>query len=166
MREAKQKISRTRSDKDPIKTLLISSPGKAVQSAAATKSSRNRIDGAIILWSTFFGSAVTSVAFFALGYAHSPHIQGSTSDPDFWFLAQGCITQILGLAASALLEWKSGNLPKWRWVLPTGIAGLCSITAAPLYVVAPTEWSSFLALVASAAQSFMILQHFLSGSPS
>jgi hypothetical protein len=106
-------------------------------------------------------SAITNIAFFALGYSRSPHVPGSTKDADFWFLAQASTTQFLGLTAFAFLECKRDKLPKWRWALPTGIAGLCSIMATPFYVVAPTEWSTFLASVASAVQTFMILQHFL-----
>lgn len=70
--------------------------------------------------------------------------------------------QLLGLLISALLEWKTGGLPKWRWVLPSAIAACCSIIAIPLYLILPTEWSSFLSLVAGATQSFMVLQYFLS----
>ena len=121
-------------------------------------------DHALILWLTYFCCAVTSVGFYALGYSHSPHIAGSTNDPDFWFLMQGCASQLLGLAASALLEWYSSGYRKWRWILPMFIAALCSVLAAPLYVLVPTEWSSFLTFIASATQSFILLQHFLAES--
>lgn len=107
------------------------------------------------------GSAIANIAFFALGYSRSSHVSGSTKDADFWFLAQASTTQFLGLTAFALLECKDDKLPKWRWALPTVIAGLCSIMATPLYVVAPTEWSTFLASAANSVQTFLILQHFL-----
>ncbi|ORY15962.1 hypothetical protein BCR34DRAFT_143714 [Clohesyomyces aquaticus] len=134
---------------------------KATQSESTAKTFVSKRDGAIILWSTFFGCAVTSTALFALGYAHSPHLQGSTHDADFWFLIQTTTMQLLGLGASALLGWNSGDIPKWRWALPTGIAGACSITAIPIYLVVPTEWSTFLSLVAGGTQSFLLLQQFL-----
>lgn len=157
---------RTKRGKDPVQIQLIGRSRKLTQSATATSFLRGKIDGGLILWSTLFVWAITSTALFGLGYARSPHLQGSTNDPDFWFLIQGSVVQLLGLVISALLERKNGNLPVWRWVFPTGIAGVCSITAIPLYLVAPTEWSSFLSLAASSAQSFMVWQHFLSESAS
>lgn len=152
---------RTITHKEPVQTQIASST-KATQSDVTAGLLEGKIDGAFILWLALFGCAVTSTAFFALGYAHSLHLRGTTKDADFWFLIQATIMQLLGLVVSALLERKSGGLPKWRWVLPTAIAGACSITAIPLYLVVPTEWSSFLSLVAGATQSFMVLQHFLS----
>jgi hypothetical protein len=106
-------------------------------------------------------AAIANIAFFALGYSRSPHVSGSTKDADFWFLAQASTTQFLGLTTFALLECKHDKLSKWRWALPIVIAGMCSIMATPLYAIAPTEWSTFLASVASALQTFLILQHFL-----
>jgi hypothetical protein len=147
--------------KKPIYIQLAGST-EANQSDITSGLLGGKTDGAFILWSTLFGCAVTCTVFFALGYAHSPHLQGTTNDADFWFLIQSTIVQLLGLVVSALIERKSGGLPKWRWALPTAIAGACSIIAIPLYLVVPTEWSSFLSLVAGATQSFMILQHFLS----
>jgi hypothetical protein len=106
-------------------------------------------------------STIANIAFFALGYSRSPHLKGSTRDADFWFLAQASTTQFFGITAFAFLECKHDKLPKWRWALPMVMAGLCSTIATPLYVVAPIEWSTFLALVASLVQTFLILQHFL-----
>jgi hypothetical protein len=103
-----------RADKERTLNLAIRSPGTKVQSPTAISSLVNEMDGTLILWLTFLGSTVASVAFFAIGYAHSPHIQGSLNDPDFWFLAQCSVMQIMGLATTALLEWNSGSLSKWR----------------------------------------------------
>jgi chromate transport protein ChrA len=153
--------------REEVRCLVQSDPrtrSDATQPGTTTGLLGGKIDGAFILWSALFSCAVTSIAFFALGYANSPHLQGTTNDADFWFLIQATIMQLLGLIVSALLERKSGGLPKWRWALPTAIAGACSITAIPLYLVVPTEWSSFLSLVAGATQSFMVLQYFLSSS--
>lgn len=134
----------------------------ATKTTKATAFEAGNADNTFILWSTIFGCIVASTASFALGFTYSPHLRGSTSDADFWFLIQSGITQIVGLVVSGLLEYQRGDLPHWRWALPTGIAALCALIAVPLYVLAPTEWSTFLSQVASATQSFMVCQHFLS----
>ena len=109
----------------------------------------------------FVCGCIASIAIFAIGYNNSPHQRGSTRDADFWFSIQASIAQISGLIGSAFLSWNDGRVPRWRWLLPTGAAGVCALTAAPIYVVFPTEWASFSALTASMLQSFLILQQFL-----
>lgn len=121
-----------------------------------------RIDIAFVLWLILFICIVVSIALFALGYACSPHSKGTTSDADFWFLTQAAVMQCLGLCISALREGKNMTTPVVRWALLAVVAAICSLTAIPLYLVAPTEWSSFLSLTATATQTFMVLQHFLS----
>lgn len=158
----KENQLKTMNSKGLVQVQATGRPRTTAQSAPGNKFLRGKINGAFVLWLTLFACAVTSTAFFALGYAHSPHRQGSINDPDFWFLVQSSIVQLLGLVVSARLEWKNVNLSKWRWVLPTVIAGVCSIMAIPCYLVAPTEWSSFLSLVAGSTQSFMVWQHLLS----
>lgn len=93
---------------------------------------------------------VISIALFAIGYACSPYVKGTTNDADFWFLAQAAVMQCLGLCVSALLEEENGDTPLVRWAVPAAIAAICSFTAIPIYLVAPTEWSSFLSLTATA----------------
>lgn len=117
---------------------------------------------ALILWLAFFSCAVAPIPLFSLGYARSTHLQGTANDADFWFLILATATQIQGLLVSSLLEWERDSLPKWRWGIPAALAGASSIMAAALYVHVPTEWSSFLSLVAGTTQSFMISQFFLS----
>ncbi|KAH7416910.1 hypothetical protein BKA64DRAFT_656489 [Cadophora sp. MPI-SDFR-AT-0126] len=166
IKEVKRNASVPATGKSIHQPSITSSPGQGTQHAAAVQPAKDMKDHALILWLTYFCCAITSVGFYALGYSHSLHIAGSTNDPDFWFLMQGCVSQLLGLAASALLEWKSGGYQKWRWRLPMGIAVLCSVLATPLYVLVPTEWSSFLTFITSTTQSFILLQHFLTGGSS
>jgi hypothetical protein len=98
------------------------------------------------------------VPTFAMGYNHSEHKPGTVNDADFWFLTQASISQGFGLATACLPLWKASAVPKWSWMPPMVIALLCTLLAPPLYVVAPTEWSSFLTLVATAVQGFVALQ--------
>jgi chromate transport protein ChrA len=158
--------ARTKDDKEVVHNQITSAVPEATRPITPTGLLGSKKDGEFILWLALFGSAIASLVFFALGCVHSPHLQGTTNDADFWFLIQAAIMQLLGLVVSALLERKVGDLPKWRWALPTMIAAACSVTAIPLYLVVPSEWSTFLSLVASATQSFMVLQHFLSSSQS
>jgi hypothetical protein len=151
---------RKRSDREPVHKQPDSRSRKEFEPGTTTASREGKIVGAFILW-IFFGCAVIATVLFTLGYSHSTHLRGTTSDADFWFLIQATLMQIVGLAISALLEWRRGGLPKWRWCLPTAIAGASSMMAVPLYLVVPKEWSSFLSLVAGATQSFMTLQLFL-----
>lgn len=153
---------RKRSDKELVQVQPASRSRKETEPGTTGGPRGVKIVSAFILWIAFFSCAVISIALFALGYGRSPHLQGTASDPDFWFLIQATFMQILGLVVSALLERNRGGLPTWRWGLPTAIAGACSIMAIPLYLTAPKEWSSFLSLVAGATQSFMTLQLFCS----
>jgi hypothetical protein len=148
-------------DVTPVQNQFARKSTKFTQSNTIAAKLGRIVDRTFLLCLILFSCIVTSTAMFALGYAHSPHLKGTINDADFWFLIQAAIMQLLGISVSALLERESGNLPKWRWVFPTAIAGTFSVIAVPLYLAVPTEWSSFLSLTAGATQSFMILQHFL-----
>ncbi|RYN45873.1 hypothetical protein AA0118_g12754 [Alternaria tenuissima] len=105
--------------------------------------------------------AIAPIPLFCFGYTDSHHLRGTTNDADFWFLIAATLTQLQGLAVSALLERSRGCLPKWRWVIPAAFAGACSIVAIPLYLYIPTEWSSLFSLVAGIIQAFLVSQFFL-----
>ncbi|KAH7064451.1 hypothetical protein BKA63DRAFT_558363 [Paraphoma chrysanthemicola] len=137
---------------------LVQKPGNAAESDTKAGSKKVR---ASISWLAIFSCAVAPIPLFSLGYVRSTHLQGTANDADFWFLILAMLTQIQGLVVSALLEWKRGRLPKWRWAIPAAVAGACSIMAIPLYLNVPKAWSSFLSLVAGIIQSFMISQFFL-----
>lgn len=141
-----------------MQTQLASRPRNAIEPDTLAGSKNVK---AFISWLAVFSCAVAPIPLFSVGYSRSLHIQGTTSDADFWFLILATLTQIQGLAVSALLEWKRDCLPKWRWAIPAAVAGACSILTIPLYVLVPKEWSSFLSLAAGITQSFMISQFFL-----
>ena len=107
-----------------------------------------------------FGAAL-SAGLFAVGHSRSSHEKGSIYDADFWFSIQASSAQATCLVCSTLLTWKSGRVLTWHCFVPTGIAGICTLLTAPLYIFTPTEWASFSALVATMLQSVLILQQFL-----
>lgn len=141
-----------------MQTQLASGPRNATEPDTLAESKNAKV---FISWSAVVFCALLPIPLFSFGYSRSLHVQGTTSDADFWFLILATLTQIQGLAVSALLEWKRDCLPKWRWATPAAVAGACSIVAIPLYVLVPKEWSSFLSLAAGMTQSFMISQFFL-----
>ncbi|KIL86206.1 hypothetical protein FAVG1_10603 [Fusarium avenaceum] len=112
----------------------------------------------IILWLTFIGTTISNVATFALAYSHSEHSPGSTKDADFWFLLGGCITQGFTLIISCIPLKADSRLRKRIWVPPMILALTSTVIAPPLYVTTPTEWSSFVVLIATGIQAFMVLQ--------
>ncbi|KAF5566700.1 hypothetical protein FPHYL_3641 [Fusarium phyllophilum] len=111
-----------------------------------------------ILWLTFIGTTLSNVWTFALAYNYSDHKPGTTKDADFWFLMQSCITQGFTLIISGIPLRADSRLRKRTWVPPMLLALICTIIAPPLYLTAPTEWSSFVGLIASGIQAFMVLQ--------
>ncbi|ENH72267.1 hypothetical protein FOC1_g10004505 [Fusarium oxysporum f. sp. cubense race 1] len=111
-----------------------------------------------ILWLTFVGTTLSNVWTFALAYNYSDHTPGTTKDADFWFLMQSCITQGFTLIISGIPLKADPRLRKRTWVPPMLLALVCTIIAPPLYLAAPTEWSSFVGLVATGIQAFMVLQ--------
>ncbi|KAF5582546.1 salicylate hydroxylase [Fusarium pseudoanthophilum] len=111
-----------------------------------------------ILWLTFIGTTLSNVWTFALAYNYSDHKPGTTKDADFWFLMQSCITQGFTLIISGIPLRADPRLRKRTWVPPMLLALVCTIIAPPLYLTAPTEWSSFVSLIASGIQAFMVLQ--------
>ncbi|KAF5543343.1 salicylate hydroxylase [Fusarium mexicanum] len=111
-----------------------------------------------ILWLTFIGTTLSNVWTFALAYNYSDHAPGITKDADFWFLMQSCITQGFTLIISGIPLRADPRLRKRTWVPPMFLALICTVIAPPLYLTAPTEWSSFVGLVAGGIQAFMVLQ--------
>ncbi|KAF5981977.1 hypothetical protein FBULB1_4479 [Fusarium bulbicola] len=111
-----------------------------------------------ILWLTFIGTTFSNVWTFAFAYNYSDHTPGTTKDADFWFLMQNCITQGFTLIISGILLRADPRLRKLIWVPPMLLALICTIIAPPLYVNAPTEWSSFVGFLAGGIQGFMVLQ--------
>ncbi|KAF4418712.1 salicylate hydroxylase [Fusarium acutatum] len=111
-----------------------------------------------ILWLTFIGTTLSNVWTFALAYNYSDHTPGTTKDADFWFLTQSCITQGFTLIISGIPLKADPRLRKRTWVPPMLLALVCTIIAPPLYLTAPTEWSSFVGLIATGIQAFMVLQ--------
>ncbi|RBR16966.1 hypothetical protein FVER53590_05727 [Fusarium verticillioides] len=111
-----------------------------------------------ILWLTFIGTTLSNVWTFALAYNYSEHKPGTTKDADFWFLMQSCITQGFTLIISGIPLRADPRLRKRTWVPPMLLALICTIIAPPLYLTAPTEWSSFVGLIAAGIQAFMVLQ--------
>ncbi|KAF5715797.1 hypothetical protein FGLOB1_2834 [Fusarium globosum] len=111
-----------------------------------------------ILWLTFIGTTLSNVWTFALAYNYSDHKPGTTKDADFWFLMQSCITQGFTLVISGIPLWSDPRMQKRTWVPPMLLALICTIIAPPLYLTAPTEWSSFVGLIATGIQAFMVLQ--------
>ncbi|KAF4502482.1 salicylate hydroxylase [Fusarium agapanthi] len=111
-----------------------------------------------ILWLTFIGTTLSNVWTFALAYNYSEHTPGTTKDADFWFLMQSCITQGFTLIISGIPLRADPRLRKRTWVPPMFLALICTVIAPPLYLTAPTEWSSFVGLVAGGIQAFMVLQ--------
>lgn len=156
--------SRIKTGKESVRNPLSSMTAKTNQPFKITVILGRKVDGTFVLWLALFCGIFASVPLFVQGHALSPHEKGTTNDADFWFLKQASIMQLLGSIVSALLESRNGELPRWRWVLPSIIAAACSVTASPLYLLVPTEWSAFLSLIAGDTQSFMVLQHFLSST--
>ncbi|KAI1015759.1 hypothetical protein LB505_012012 [Fusarium chuoi] len=107
-----------------------------------------------ILWLTFIGTTLSNVWTFALAYNYSDHKPGTTKDADFWFLMQSCITQGFTLIISGIPLRANPVLRKRTWVPPMLLALMCTIIAPPLYLTAPTEWSSFVCLIATGIQAF------------
>jgi hypothetical protein len=120
------------------------------------------MDNTVLLWWTLFICVVASTVFFAAGHARSPHKKGTTKDADFWFLAQSSTMQLLGIVVTALLEWRDGRISVTAWIGPATVAGICSVSAIPTYLILPTEWSSLLGAIAGGIQTFLVLQHFVS----
>ncbi|KAH6626575.1 hypothetical protein B0J18DRAFT_425155 [Chaetomium sp. MPI-SDFR-AT-0129] len=111
-----------------------------------------------LLWTTFAVTAVSNVVFFALGCIYSPHKPGTPEDADFWFLLQSCVSQFFGLAWLAIPLWHNPHVPRRSWIAMVGVAAVCTVVAAPLYLYVPTEWSTFVASTGGAIQAFLSLQ--------
>jgi hypothetical protein len=116
------------------------------------------------MWLTFIATVIVALPTFAVAFQYSPHTPGTTRDADFWFLLQACSMQFLGLLTIGIPMWKGKELSGHSWCWSWGFMGLAvgCTTAAPFaYCKAPTEWSSFLGIVAGAIQAFVTLQIIL-----
>ena len=124
-------------------------------------SSQTQSKIAIMMWSTFIVTNILTLPTVALGWQYSIHTTGTTRDSDFWFLLQSCGMALLNLFTVALPMRKGTNLPKASstilWIFMA--AGAVSAIAAPVfYLYLPTQWSSFLNIIAGAIQAFATLQ--------
>ena len=74
---------------------------------------------------------------------------------------------VLNFAVLAIPIWRNTIYPKntmsWVWVLIAS-ASLCSVLAPAMYTLAPTEWSSFMGVIAGIIQSVLTLQIALAAS--
>lgn len=66
----------------------------------------------------------------------------------------GVLIVILSLMATARLHSQPWF---WMWFFSIASAG-CSVSAIPLYLYLPAEWSAIVAWMGSAAQAFVVLQ--------
>ena len=98
------------------------------------------------------------IPFLWKAYQFLPHKSGTSSDADFWFLVQICVSQFVGLILSAGGLWRQSPGSIQYWLPPTLLAVVCIVLAVPLYLFTPTEWSNFAVIVAGAIQSVLILQ--------
>jgi hypothetical protein len=113
------------------------------------------------MWLTFITTVIAALPTFALAWQYSQHTPGTTRDADFWFMVQACTMQFLGLLTMGIPMWKGKELSghSWYWTWAFKIVALgCTIAAPFAYCKAPTEWSSFLGIVAGALQAFVTLQ--------
>lgn len=113
------------------------------------------------MWLTFIATVVVGLPTFAFGYQNSLHKPGTIHDADFWFLLQASSTTFLGLLTMGIPMWKgtmlSGQSWYWTWGA-IGMAGICSSLSPIIYCYMPTEWASFLGIIAGAIQAFVALQ--------
>lgn len=123
-----------------------------------TKTYASQTKTTIFLWLTFLITGLCNVWTFSVGYGLSPHESGTTQDSDFWFLLQGCISQVFGMGYMIIPLLKTAQVRRRFWLPPTVVAMVCTALAMPLYVVSPKEWSAFCMLTGSAIQAFLSLQ--------
>jgi hypothetical protein len=110
------------------------------------------------------GITLLSVIPVAKAWQYSRHEPGIAHDADFWFLIQGSMVQILGLLTIVIPLVGNDRMLTKQWFWTWGFIGMsfvCAVTAVPIYLYCPTEWSSMLAFMASAAQGFVVLQTVL-----
>ncbi|PMD45539.1 hypothetical protein L207DRAFT_257321 [Hyaloscypha variabilis F] len=108
-----------------------------------------------------FVNLLVAIPFTALAFRAASNLPGTTNDEDFWFLLQSISTQVLGLLTVVLSLRNSNELSSrtWFWICSLmGLALLCSLASAPLYLVLPTQWSSVCGIFSNAVQAFALLQ--------
>ncbi|PVH71051.1 hypothetical protein DL98DRAFT_577582 [Cadophora sp. DSE1049] len=103
-------------------------------------------------------SLISSIPIF-LAWMYSDHQTGNTSDANFWQLISGSSMQFLSILT--ILIPTIFNIRKmawfWTWIL-AATSIICAIMAIPLYLYAPTKWSTMLSFVGSVAGAFVTLQ--------
>jgi hypothetical protein len=118
--------------------------------------------GNLVFWLTVL-AALINIPTFTLVYHYSSHEAGTAQDDDFWSQLQSSVTQIVALIIASKSLWKRNDPRRWTWVIPTTISFLSAVLAVPLYVLAPKEWSTFLSMISTALQAFIVAQLALSG---
>ncbi|KAL2058591.1 hypothetical protein ABVK25_001319 [Lepraria finkii] len=132
--------------------------GRTTTSESPLPDQLNRISSSLWLSLLVF---LVSIPTVALAWQYSTHESGTPHDADFWFQIQNSCMTILNFAILAIPIWRSKALPEkmsfWIWVLLIG-ASLCVGVAPVIYLFGPTEWSSFMSIVAGIVQAFLTLQ--------
>jgi hypothetical protein len=102
-----------------------------------------------------------------LAWQRSEYKPGSFSDSDFWWLVQSSAMGLLALLTLSVPIWEGSKLPSqnwfWTWTFII-IAAISTVSAVPLYILAPVAYSSSLVFVATVAQAFVVLQLALAAS--
>ncbi|KAH8801746.1 hypothetical protein F5884DRAFT_526387 [Xylogone sp. PMI_703] len=111
--------------------------------------------------------ALVSVLVFLAGipgviaWTRSPHRPGSRSDPDFWFLIQSSILQVVSLITIVVSLQTRSRSPRQPWFWTWGfvvMSLICAVAAIPLYLFVPTEWSATVSFAGGVSQAFVVLQ--------
>jgi len=108
-------------------------------------------------------SLVTFASTIPLIFAwyHSQPVVGTTSDPDFFFLIQKSIMQVLGIFTTMypVSRNNAASRAPWYWALFFTVVGTACAVAAPfMYPYLPTFWSGFVSFAGTVAQVAMAVQ--------
>jgi hypothetical protein len=112
----------------------------------------------LILWITSFSTVVCGGPMLAYAWNFSDHQPGSWVEEDFFFLLQGSIMQVFGLAVTVISLAKNKSVPVAAWAVPSVLTLVLTFVSPLLYCFVPKWWSSFCTLVAASIQSFLVLQ--------
>ena len=112
---------------------------------------------------SFIVPVVSILAFIpaALAWAHSSHEVGTIDDADFYQLVSASAIQLLSILT--LMEPTLSNVQlkvqAWFWTrILAGASTTCALTAIPLYLLVPTEWSAAVSFGGGVAQALVTLQ--------
>ncbi|KIH93606.1 hypothetical protein SPBR_04294 [Sporothrix brasiliensis 5110] len=130
---------------------------KQISAAQGLKPPKGLRSQSTLLW-LIMVTTVSNTVTFALSYNYSSHTPGAWNEADFWALIQQAITQLIGLAITIFPLFKNKHLTRWAWQAPSVVVSCLTIASIPLYLYAPTEWSSCTMLVGGAIQTFLTLQ--------